>query len=70
MQELTDDFIKTLAAANGLTIPNERLALVRRQYAGFLRALAEIETLQLPRETEPAYFPSVPAAATRARSGR
>jgi hypothetical protein len=70
MQELTDDFIRTLAAANGLSIPNERLALVRRQYAGFLRALAEIETLQLPRETEPAYLPTMPSAATPGRSRR
>ena len=70
MQELTDDFIRTLAAANGLTIPDERLALVRRQYAGFLRALADLETLELPRETEPTYFPTLPAAAPAARSRR
>lgn len=57
MQELTNESIRTLAAANGLTIPEQRLDLVRRQYEGFLRTLAELNTLPLPREAEPAFFP-------------
>jgi hypothetical protein len=56
MQEFSDDFIRTLAAANGLRIPDERLELVRRQYESFLRTLIELETLPLPREAEPATF--------------
>jgi hypothetical protein len=67
MQELTNEFIRTLAAANGITIPDERLDLVRREYEGFLRRLAEINTLPLPRETEPAI---VPPGADARPSGR
>jgi hypothetical protein len=51
---MTRDTIRTLAAANGLTIPEERLDLVLEQYQSFLRTLAQIDTLDLPRETEPA----------------
>lgn len=69
MQELTNEFIRTLAAANGITIPEERLDLVRRQYEGFLRNLAELDTLPLAREAEPAFFPSMAPAGTT-NSGR
>jgi len=51
--EITKDFIRSLAAANGLTIPEERLDVVQRQYESFLRALEDIQQLELPRETEP-----------------
>jgi len=51
--EITKDFIRTLAAANGLTFPQERLDVVQRQYENFLRTLDEIQQLDLPRETEP-----------------
>lgn len=54
MQDVTTEFIRTLAAANGLEIPEDRLELVRRQYERFRRTLAEINALPLPRETEPA----------------
>ena len=62
MQDVTNEFIRILAAANGLTFPDERLDLVRRQYESFLRVLAEIGTLALPREVEPAVLPVVPAS--------
>jgi hypothetical protein len=52
--EITKEFIRTLAAANGLTIPEERLDVVQRQYESYLRALEDIQQLELPRETEPA----------------
>jgi Asp-tRNA(Asn)/Glu-tRNA(Gln) amidotransferase C subunit len=51
--EITKEFIRTLAAANGLTIPEERLEAVQRQYESYLRALDELQQLELPRETEP-----------------
>ena len=51
--DISREFIKTLAAANGLTIPEERLEVVQRQYESFLRTLAEIQQLELPREMEP-----------------
>lgn len=54
MQEITKEFIRTLAAANGLTIADERLEQVRRQYESFMRTLGEIEAVTLAPETEPA----------------
>jgi hypothetical protein len=51
--DITKEFIRTLAAANGLTIPEERLELVQRQYESYLRALDELQQLELPREMEP-----------------
>jgi Asp-tRNA(Asn)/Glu-tRNA(Gln) amidotransferase C subunit len=51
--EITKDFVRTLAAANGLAIPDDRLEVVQRQYESFLRTLDEIQQLELPRETEP-----------------
>ena len=46
--------IKALAEANGLNIPDERLDTVLRQYQNFLRTLESIDTVEFPRETEPA----------------
>ncbi len=51
--EITKDFIRTLAAANRLTIPEDRLDVVQRHYESYLRTLEEIQQLELPRETEP-----------------
>jgi hypothetical protein len=51
--DITKEFIRTLAAANGLTIPEERLEVVQRQYESYLRALDELQQLELPREMEP-----------------
>jgi hypothetical protein len=61
--DVTKETIRALASANGLTIPDERLELVLRQYEAFLRTLQQLETLDLRRETEPAtQFSLVPAA--------
>lgn len=54
MQGITREFISTLAAANGITIPDERLEEVRRQYESFLRTLKEIDAVTLAPETDPA----------------
>lgn len=65
MQQSTKDFIRTLAAANGITIPDERLEPVLRQYDSFMRTLEQINSLTLPAETEPAVVfalsPTAPA---------
>jgi hypothetical protein len=50
----TIDYIRTLAAATGLEIPEERLPLVLKEYESLLRTVAEIDSLPLPREAEPA----------------
>ena len=60
MQKMTRETVRTLAAANGLTIPNERLDLVLREYESLLRSLAELDVLPLAKEAEPASAPSLP----------
>lgn len=54
MEDVTRQFIRSLAALNGIPIAEERLDAVRLQYEGFMRTLAQISELPLPRETEPA----------------
>ena len=53
MKDVTPQLLKALATANGLTIPDERIPLVLREYESLLRALAELNQLPLPREVEP-----------------
>ena len=48
------ELIKNLAEADGLNIPDERLDMVLRQYQGFLRTLAEIDSVPIEKEVEPA----------------
>ena len=60
MQQSTKDFIRTLAAANGIQIPEERLEPVLRQYDSFMRTLEEINSLPLPIESEPAFVFTLP----------
>jgi hypothetical protein len=47
-------FIKTLAEANGLSIPEERLDAVLRQYQSFLRTIERVDAVSVEKETEPA----------------
>jgi hypothetical protein len=54
MQKMTRETLRILAAANGLTIPDDRLDLVLREYESLLRSLAELNALPLAREAEPA----------------
>lgn len=58
-EEVTKELIQSLALANGLHIPEDRLEVVRRQYQSFLRSLDQIESLGLEREAEPAISFSV-----------
>jgi hypothetical protein len=55
MPQPTKDFVRTLAAVNGIEIPEERLEPVLRQYESFMRTLEEINSLSLPAEIEPAF---------------
>ncbi len=54
MQVMNRDTLRTLAAANGLTIPEERLELVLREYESLMQTLRALNALQLPAEAEPA----------------
>jgi hypothetical protein len=65
MQGVTGEFIKTLAAANGIQLPDERVELVRRQYESLMRSLAVINSLPIPKETEPAIGHSLAAPSAR-----
>ena len=47
-------FIKNLAEANGLTIPEERLEAVLRQYQSFLRTIERMDEVPIEKEIEPA----------------
>ena len=47
-------FIKNLSEANGLTLPEERLDVVLRQYQSFLRTIERIDGVRLEKEIEPA----------------
>ena len=70
VQQPTKDFIRTLAAANGIQIPEERLELVLRQYDGFMRTLEQINSLTLPAETEPAFVFALPPATPATDRGK
>ena len=50
---ITKETLKSLAAANGVTIPEERLDAVLKQYQDYLKILARLDSLPLARESEP-----------------
>ena len=54
MPDISGDFVKTLASANGIELPDERVELVRREYENLMRSVAILDGLSVPRETEPA----------------
>jgi len=68
--DLTVDVIRALAAANGLTIPEERLPIVLRQYQAFLRTLDRLDALDMPPETEPATTFALPVDVAAAQPRR
>ena len=71
MQEITPAFIRSLAAVNGITIADEQLESVRKQYESFIRTLMEIEAVPLTPEVDPAViFGLAPAAMTTPRGDR
>lgn len=71
MQEITPAFIRSLAAANGITITDEQLEPVRTQYESFMRTLRQIEAVPLTPEMDPAViFGLAPAAMTTPEDGR
>ena len=59
--------IRTLAEANGISIPDDRLDIVLEQYRTYLELLNDLDTFLLSREEEPSVkfeLPS-PGAAPR-----
>lgn len=53
MPQITREFIKALAANQGLQISDDRLELVKREYEYFKQLAEEIEQMKVPPETEP-----------------
>jgi hypothetical protein len=47
------NFIASLAAANGLRLPESRLDRVLKQYQSFLRQIERFDAFELKREAEP-----------------
>jgi hypothetical protein len=54
MSEVTGAFIVTLASANGIDLPEERVELVRREYENLMRSVAILDGLSIAAGTEPA----------------
>ena len=46
--------VRALAEANGISIPDDRLDIVLKQYQTYLELLSHIDTFLLSREAEPA----------------
>jgi hypothetical protein len=53
MAEITKEVLKSLALANGLDLPEERVDAVLKQYNDYLKILAQLDSLPLAREAEP-----------------
>jgi hypothetical protein len=64
----TRELIRALALINGLDLPEERLDVVLRQYQNYLRTLAGLDSLPLPREAEPAIVFSLLSASAAAEA--
>ena len=52
--QVTTEMIRSLALANGLNIPEERLEIVLEQYKAFLESVMRLNAFPLDREAEPA----------------
>jgi len=62
--EVTKETIKTLAQANGLPMPDERLERVLHQYQNFMRLIARLDAYEMKMDEEPqTIFTLVPDAA-------
>ena len=53
MAEISKEMLKSLAAANGVDLPDVRLDAVLKQYQQYLKTLEELDSLPLSREAEP-----------------
>ncbi len=55
------EMIRTLAEANGLSIPDDRLEVVLEQYQTYLDLLNQLDAFLLSREAEPSVKFELPA---------
>jgi len=69
MAEVDKALIQTLAQASGISIPDDRLEVVLKQYRTYLGLLNQLESFTLKQEAEPSVTFRVPAEETRDRRG-
>ena len=82
---VTRETIRTMAAANGLALPEKRVDRVWKQYQAFMQLIARLDAYELPMDAEPsttftlveevpepsaARSSSRPSARTRAKGGK
>ena len=60
MADVSKEMLKSLAAANGVELPDERLDAVLKQYKDYLNTLEKLDSLPLSREAEPEINYSLP----------
>ena len=70
MSQVSGAFITTLASANGIDLPEERVELVRREYENLMRSLAILDGLSIPGGTEPAIGQSLAPSCITEPDGR
>jgi len=61
MAEVDKALIQTLAEANGISIPEDRLEVVLKQYQTYLGLLNQLEAFPLAQEAEPSLTFQLPA---------
>jgi hypothetical protein len=67
--EVTKETIKTLAQANGLAMPDDRLERVLHQYQNFMRLIERLDAYELKMEEEPqTIFTLVPDAVPKRKA--
>ena len=72
MADVDKALIQTLAEANGISIPEDRLEIVRKQYQTYLDILNQLEAFPLAQEAEPSLtfiLPADGAGSARDRRG-
>ena len=62
--------IRALAEANGISIPEDRLEIVLKQYQIYLGILNQLDSFLLDREAEPAVKFELPTGGTAPAPGR
>ena len=62
--------IRALAEANGISIPEDRLEIVLKQYQVYLGILNQLDSFLLDREAEPAVKFELPTGGTASVPGR
>ena len=68
---ISKETLKSLAGANGINLPDERLERVLNQYKKYLELLARVDAYDLKREAEPeTIFTLEPYAASRKAESR